>query len=78
MWPAQRLQNTNVAHIPIRGKRVKTTSRRNIYYKFKPLQWHVFCKILKLPFFKLYKSAICGKTNSFGTFWLFFLMSMVL
>ena len=53
---------------------ILATSRRNFCYTFKPLQ----LQILKLPFFKLYKIAICRKTNSFGTFWLFFLISMVL
>ena len=59
---------------PLLSFKEPTTFRPNIYYKFKPLQW----QILKLPFFKLHKSAICRKTNSFGTFWLFFLISMVL
>ena len=35
-------------------------------------------KTLKIWIFKLHKSEICRKTNSFGTFWLFFPISMVI
>ena len=35
-------------------------------------------KTLKIWILKLHKSAICRKTNFFSTFWLFFLISMVI
>ena len=44
----------------------------------RPNLFSVPVKNIENLIFKLHKSAICRKTNFFGTFWLFFLISMVI
>ena len=44
----------------------------------RPNLFSVPVKNIENLIFKLHKSAICRKTNIFGTFWIFFLISMVI